>query len=35
MSLLTFNKLTIGYENNHVLKDLSFAIDNMDIKHVH
>ena len=30
MSLLTFNKLTIGYENNPVLKDLSFAIDKGD-----
>lgn len=30
MSLLTFNKLTIGYENNPVLKDFSFAIDKGD-----
>ena len=30
MSLLTFNKLTIGYEDNPVLKDLSFAIDKGD-----
>ena len=30
MSLLTFNKLTIGYDNNPVLRDISFSIDKGD-----
>ena len=30
MSLLSFNDLTIGYENNIVLSDLSFAIEKGD-----